>query len=74
MVEAGLIGLLIYVWMFWTLFSPAVALIRDSEEAPLGIAFLSIGASILSVSFTQVGLFLPEVSLGFWLIAGITSS
>ena len=72
-VEAGLLGLLIYVWLFWVLFKPATSLIHDSDERHLGIAFLSIGASILTVSFTQVGLFLPEVSLGFWFMAGMVA-
>jgi O-antigen ligase len=70
-VEAGFLGLLVYGWLIWALISPGLALIRDSEERPLGIAFVSIAASILSVSFTQVGLFLPEISMGFWFIAGM---
>jgi O-antigen ligase len=69
-VESGLLGLLIYGWLVWSVLSPATALLR-SEERWLALSFLAVAASIFSVSLTQLGLFLPEISLGFWLMAGM---
>jgi O-antigen ligase len=71
-VEAGLLGLVIYGWLFWSLASPALKMIREgSRERELAIGFIAIFAAILAVSLTQIGLFLPEISLGFWLMAGM---
>jgi O-antigen ligase len=72
-VEAGVIGLLIYGWLFWALISPGLQLVRRQEERTLGIALLAVFASIFVNSLTQVALFLPEIVQGFWLLAGMAT-
>lgn len=72
-VESGIIGLLIYSWLFWTILSPGFVLIRENHEKELGVALIAVFAAIFADSLTQIALFLPEVSLGLWMLAGMAA-
>jgi O-antigen ligase len=72
-VEGGLIGLLIYGWLFWVILSPGPELIRRRKERDLGIALVAIFCAIFVESLTQIAFFLPEISLGLWLVAGMAA-
>jgi O-antigen ligase len=72
-VEAGVIGLLVYGWLFWAILSPGFALIRGEQERELGIGLVSVFAAIFVISLTQIALFLPEISQGLWFMAGMAT-
>jgi len=72
-VEGGLIGLVIYGWLFWAILLPVHPLIRDGEERHLGIGVAAIFASIFVISLTQIAFFLPEISQGLWFTAGMAA-
>jgi putative inorganic carbon (HCO3(-)) transporter len=70
-VESGLIGLFVFAWLCWILVTPGFELLSDPEERSLALAFLAAFAAIFVESLTQIALFLPEISLPFWLMGGM---
>ena len=73
LVDHGLIGFAGTLWMAWVLLSRSLALARrGGEEARLGVLFISAFFAVAAASATQNALFVHEVSLPFWLMAGLT--
>jgi O-antigen ligase len=71
-VDNGVIGLAVLAWLGWTLLSRALVLARTGEaERDVGIVFLSVCAAVGFESLTQNALNVHEISLPFWLTAGL---
>lgn len=72
-VDFGLLGIAGSLWMSWMLLARALALRRrGGEEATLAALFISAFFAVVAVSATQNALQVHEVSLPFWLLAGLT--
>ncbi len=70
--DHGLMGYAGVLWMSWMLLSRALALARrGGEEAHLGMMFIPAFVAVTVSSATQNTLLVHEVSLPFWLLAGL---
>jgi len=70
--DHGLMGYLGLLWMSWMLLSRALGLARrGGEETHLAVMFVSVFFAVVASSATQTALLRHEISLPFWLLAGL---
>jgi len=70
LVETGIIGLLVFLWLLLSYFKrglKAIASTRDKELKYLMIASLSATVGILTQGIGEVIIYLPKITILFWI-------
>lgn len=72
--EAGILGIIGLLWIIFESFKMALHGGVRPEENCLGIGLISASAAFLIHNFLDFSLFLPEVSLVWWIVLGLIIS
>lgn len=72
--EAGIIGLISFIWLIGSILRLGVKNIKNSANKAIAIALFISSVSFLVDNFVSFSFYLPEVSIIWWVILGILAS